>query len=221
MAVGSSLESRAPPWPPVVARIAHVLNGTHEQAPRPISRLDLPEALHRLLAQTLERRLTEAAVLVALLQRPEGPTVLLTRRSEQLRAHQGQISFPGGRRDADDPSLAAAALREAEEEVGLPPEAVIPLGYLDDYPTLTGYRVTPLVAWVPEPPAQWRVTPDEVAEIIELPLAQALDLSVYRQQKLLRDGIALPFYELDAGAHRVWGATAGMLRELAERVHRG
>ena len=209
-----------PPYePPVPLAALHAaLRGTTETPPRRFYHADFPEGFERLVPDGLLRQLRPAAVLIAVLMRPSHPTVLLTRRSEQLRAHQGQVSFSGGRRDEGDTSLAHTALREAEEEVGLLPQGVEVLGYLDDYPTLSRFRVTPVVGVVEQPPAQWRPAPEEVAEVFELPLSIALDPCAYRQQTLLREGIRLPFYELQHGPHRIWGATAGMLRQLALRV---
>ncbi len=203
---------------PSLLALQSALQGTSEAPPRRFYHADFPEGFERLVPQGLLRQLRPAAVLVAILMRPESASILLTRRSEQLRAHQGQVSFPGGRRDEGDISLAHTALREAEEEVGLPPNQVEVIGYLDDYPTLSRFRVTPVVGLVNAPPAQWRPAPEEVAEVFELPLALALDPGAYRQQTLLREGLRLPFYELHHGGHRIWGATAGMLRQLALRV---
>jgi 8-oxo-dGTP pyrophosphatase MutT (NUDIX family) len=195
------------------SHVRQALAGTAEREPRPMSRLELPQDLEKRLAAGILARLHPAAVLVPLIERRPEPTILLTRRADHLRQHGGQISFPGGRRDAADPDLTAAALREAQEEVGLEPSAVEVLGYLDDYPTLTGYRITPVVGRVPgsfEP----RIDPAEVAEIFELPLTRVLEESAFVRQTLLRGGIRLPFFELQHGAHRIWGATAGILWNL-------
>jgi 8-oxo-dGTP pyrophosphatase MutT (NUDIX family) len=153
---------------------------------------------------------TPAAVLVPLVNRPEGLQVLLTQRSAELPDHPGQISFPGGRVEPGDDSPAAAALREAAEEIGLPSERVAVLGRLSDYETVTGYRVTPVVGWV-EPP--FRIVPDpvEVADVFEVPLAFLLNPA--NQQRhfrmlgaLRRDFWAIPYHE-----RYIWGATAAML----------
>ena len=121
-----------------------------------------------------EGRATPAAVLVPLVNRPHGLTLLLTQRSADLPDHPGQISFPGGRMDPGDPSLTHAALREATEEVGLPADRVDVLGELAYYETVTGYRVTPIVGWV-EPPFSLLPDPSEVADVFEVPLAFVLD----------------------------------------------
>src|SRR5439155_23870855 len=115
-----------------------------------------------------------AAVLVPLVNRPLGLQVLLTQRSADLPDHPGQIRFPGGRVEPADASSAAAALREATEEIGLPPDRVSVLGHLSDYETVTGYRVTPVVGWV-EPPFAITADPVEVADVFEVPLAFLLD----------------------------------------------
>jgi 8-oxo-dGTP pyrophosphatase MutT (NUDIX family) len=152
----------------------------------------------------------DAAVLVPLVNRAGGLTVLLTQRSADLPDHPGQISFPGGRVEPGDPSIPAAALREAREEIGLPERNVAVLGSLARYDTVTGYRVTPVVGWV-EPP--FDVTPDpvEVAEVFEVPLAFLLDpANRQRHFRMLgthrRDYWAIPF-----GPRYIWGATASML----------
>jgi 8-oxo-dGTP pyrophosphatase MutT (NUDIX family) len=153
---------------------------------------------------------TRAAVLVPLVNRPQGLQVLLTQRTAHLSNHPGQISFPGGRAEADDASSAATALREATEEVGLPPDAVSILGQLADYETVTGYRVTPVVGWV-EPP--FAVTPDpfEVADVFEVPLEFLLSpANQQRHYRMLgdhrRDYWAIPWRD-----RYIWGATAAML----------
>lgn len=190
--------------------LQQALAGSSE-AVRKLIYFDLPASL----SHWLQKPLKPAATLIAVLNRPE-PSVLLTVRSQQMRSHKGQVSFPGGKQDAGE-SLSQCALREAWEEVGLPPESVEILGYLDDCPTMTGFRVTPVVAWVEQPPEIWR-TSEEVAVVFEVMLADVLDERCYRQQSLLRDGVKLPFYELKHPEHRIWGATAGMLKMLQAQI---
>jgi 8-oxo-dGTP pyrophosphatase MutT (NUDIX family) len=200
----------------IVESLRHRFAGSGEE-PRPVARMDLPAKFLELLTPALMAGLKPSAVLIPVLLHGPAPRLLLTRRSETLRSHQGQISFPGGRRDAGDPSFAAAALREAHEEVGLPPAAVEVIGYLDDYPTLTGFRITPVLglvagAFTPVPHAA------EVAEVLELPLADVLYSDRFERKMMRRDGIEFPTYELYHGPHRVWGATAAILWELRQRM---
>lgn len=164
-----------------------------------------------------DRRLTEAAVLIGLGEGADGPTVLLTKRSSRLKHHPGQIAFPGGKRDAGDASLAATALREAEEEVGLDPATVEILGSLPAHETVTGFAVTPVVARIAGRFAP-RCEPGEVDEAFELPLSHSLDLARYRVEQRLWRGQLRSYYALPWGPYYVWGATARMLRALALRL---
>lgn len=199
-------------------KLRAVLAGTHEQEPRPLARFDLPLQLGELIKPEWLASLKRAAVLVPVVLREDQPTVLLTQRSELLRSHRGQVAFPGGRRDAGDRSAAENALREAEEEIGLPRSEVEVIGYLDDYPTSSLYRVTPVVGLVRELPAL-RLDAAEVATVFEVPLALLLDPQRYVQKSLLRDNLRLPFYEVLYDDYRIWGATAGMLWTLCRRFH--
>ncbi|MCK6442669.1 CoA pyrophosphatase [Elstera cyanobacteriorum] len=151
-----------------------------------------------------------AAVLVPVLPRPSGPTVLLTRRTDHLHDHAGQISFPGGRIDPDDASPEAAALREAREEVGLDPTAVDLLGRLDQYRTITGYSVTPIVGLV-APDAHFTPDPFEVADIFEVPLDFILDRRNHQRHFRETPIGRRYFYVLPYQDRYIWGATAGML----------
>jgi 8-oxo-dGTP pyrophosphatase MutT (NUDIX family) len=153
---------------------------------------------------------TPAAVLVPLVNRPQGLQVLLTRRSEGLPDHPGQISFPGGRVERDDASLAAAALRETVEEVGLAPERVSVLGHLSDYETVTGFRVTPVVGWV-EPPFSVAPDPVEVADVFEVPLAFLLDPANQQRHFRMLGALRRDFWAIPYGERYIWGATAAML----------
>ena len=153
---------------------------------------------------------TPAAVLVPLVNRPEGLQVLLTERSADLPDHPGQISFPGGRVEADDASLAAAALREAAEEVGLAPAQVSVLGHLSEYETVTGYRVTPIVGWV-EPPLELALDPVEVADVFEVPLAFLMDPAHQQRHFRMLGALRRDFWAIPYGDRYIWGATAAML----------
>lgn len=156
---------------------------------------------------------TPAAVLVPLVNRPEGLQVLLTQRSANLPDHPGQISFPGGRVEAIDTSIDAAALREATEEVGLPSTRVSVLGHLSDYETVTGYRVTPVVGWV-EPPISLTLDPVEVADAFEVPLAFLMDPANQQRHFRMLGALRRDFWAIPYGERFIWGATAAMLMIL-------
>lgn len=153
---------------------------------------------------------TPAAVLVPIVNRPDGLTVLLTLRSTGLPEHAGQISFPGGRVEAEDVSLAHAALREATEEVGLSAERVSILGELEPYETVTGYRVTPVVGWV-EPPFDLKPDPVEVADVFEAPLAFLLNLENQQRHSRMFGETRIEFWAIPYGERYIWGATAAMI----------
>lgn len=161
--------------------------------------------------------LRPAAVLVALVERVDGPRVLLTRRTDDLRHHAGQVAFPGGRIEDEDADPVAAALREAEEEVGLGPALASPCGYLDPFVTITGFHVFPVVArvsggFVP------RVDPSEVAEVFEVPLPFLLDPGNVHPRELDWQGRRRRLLEFRWGGHRIWGATAAMLVNFRRRL---
>lgn len=161
--------------------------------------------------------LAPAAVLCGLVPRPDGLQVLLTKRAEHLRHHAGQISFPGGRMEPDDASPLQTALREAREEIGLAPETVRLLGYLEPMVTITGYRVYPVVAAI-DP--DYRAEPDghEVSALFEAPLALFLDAGNERPFQLEFQGAVRSLTAFDWQAHRIWGATASMLLNLRRRL---
>jgi 8-oxo-dGTP pyrophosphatase MutT (NUDIX family) len=163
-----------------------------------------------------EEELTPAAVLVPLVDHPEGMTVMLTKRTSHLAHHPGQISFPGGRLESDDNGdFTACALRETEEEVGLSPDLVRILGRLDDYVTGTGFVITPLVGLVKPP---FRLTPDsfEVAEVFEVPLDFVVDQANHQLQHREVRGRQRPFWALTWTDKLIWGATAGILINLSD-----
>jgi 8-oxo-dGTP pyrophosphatase MutT (NUDIX family) len=157
---------------------------------------------------------TPAAVLLGLVARPGGPSVILTQRTAHLRDHAGQISLPGGRIEASDEGPAAAALREAFEEIGLPPAKVELLGGLRPYDTVTGFRIHPVVGWI-EPPVELAPDPFEVAEAFELPLAFVLDPANHRRDSYERNGERRRVYVLPYQHRYIWGATAGILVNFA------
>ncbi|MCP5366520.1 MAG: CoA pyrophosphatase [Hyphomicrobiales bacterium] len=159
--------------------------------------------------------LVPAAVLVPLVDRPEGLTVLLTQRTDHLEHHPGQVSFPGGHIDRVDTSPEDAALREAEEEIGLMRERVRIVGRLDDYLTRTGFRVVPVVGFV-EPPFDLNLDPFEVAEAFEVPLDFLLDPRNHRRDSRIYQGKRRYFHAMPYDGFYIWGATAGMLMNLYE-----
>jgi len=158
-----------------------------------------------------------AAVLVPIIDRRE-PVVLLTIRTQELASHAGQVAFPGGKIDADDDSPAAAALREAEEEIGLKPALVEPLGYLDLYLTFSGFRILPTVARV-EPKFTLVVNPREVTETFEVPLAFLMNPANHQRGRRDWKGVMRDYYAIPFGERYIWGITAGIVRNLYERVY--
>jgi 8-oxo-dGTP pyrophosphatase MutT (NUDIX family) len=160
-----------------------------------------------------ERSVTPAAVLVPLINRPHGITVLFTQRTAHLNDHAGQISFPGGRVDQGDRDRIDTALREAEEETGLPRRQVHVIGVLPDYDIPTGFRVTPVVGWI-EPPLQLAPDPFEVADLFEVPLAHFLDPANHQRHTDEVNGRRRNYYAMPHGGRNIWGATAGMLYSL-------
>jgi 8-oxo-dGTP pyrophosphatase MutT (NUDIX family) len=171
---------------------------------------------HRPEPRFVDQPPRQASVLLAVLQRPE-PTLLLTLRSPHLPTHAGQIAFPGGKVDEDDADAVSTALREAEEEVGLDPGGVEVLGHLPTYTTGTAFVITPVVALVPAA-AQLSPNPAEVEAVFEVPLAFLMNPAHHRRHDHVWQGRTHQWYSMpyaDAGGERfIWGATAGMLRNL-------
>ena len=157
---------------------------------------------------------TPAAVLVPVINRPEGLSVLLTRRTDHLSDHAGQISFPGGKVNAEDSSPEDTALRETEEEIGLDRSRVQLLGRLPDYIIPTGFRVTPVIGWI-EPPFTLKLDAFEVAEAFEAPLSFLVDPAHRQLQSAMRNGRLRHFYAMPYQGYNIWGATAGMLVVLS------
>lgn len=159
----------------------------------------------------------EAAVLVGLVPRPDGVQVLLTRRTDALRHHGGQVSFPGGRVESGDADAIAAAMRETHEELGIPPALVTPLGFLDPLVTITGFRVLPVVATI-DPGHVVCPDPSEVADVFEVPLAFLLDRASLESTTIALRGRTRRVWEYRYPAQRIWGATASMLLNLRNRL---
>jgi 8-oxo-dGTP pyrophosphatase MutT (NUDIX family) len=156
------------------------------------------------------REIRPAAVLVPVVGRESGLTVLFTRRTAHLNDHAGQISFPGGRSEPGDASTAETALRETAEEIGLEASRVEVLGELSQYVTVTGYRVTPVVGLV-FPPFELKPDEFEVAEVFEVPLDFLIDPANHQRNSIVYEGGARHYYAVPYGDHYIWGATAGML----------
>lgn len=157
-----------------------------------------------------------AAVLVPILDLPE-PEVVLTRRADHLPQHPGQVSFPGGAAEDDDRTAVQTALREAREEIGLPPDSARPIGFLDRMDTISDYRVLPVVALV-TPPVTWVPDEREVAEVFTVPASVVLDRGRYRGHSVTRHGIQYTIWSLPYGGYDIWGATAAMLMNLIARM---
>ncbi len=164
-----------------------------------------------------EHPLRAAAVLVGVVARAAGPTVLLTQRTADLRQHAGQVSFPGGGAEPDDVDVIATALRETREEIGVGAESIRPFGYLDTLDTVSGYNVVPVVADVD---AAYIATPDprEVASVFEVPLAFFFDPDNLRRRRVEYRGRARDIIEFNFEQRTIWGATAAMLLSLVRRM---
>ena len=176
----------------------------------------LPPLEELLTADDLEKQseasrlaLKPAAVLLLVVNHRE-PAVVFTQRTAHLSDHAGQIALPGGRCDSDDCTPERTALREADEELGIPAERVQVLGRLPEYRTSTGYAVTPVVGWA-EPPLAYRPDPHEVADVFEVPLAFLMDVRNHRYESAFYKGRMRHYWAMPYGERFIWGATAGML----------
>ncbi len=192
-----------------IARALHALTAPPTDPPR------IPETLRDLIPPP--ERLRPAAVLLGLVDRGDGSRVILTRRTEALAHHPGQVAFPGGRQDARDPRLLDTAIREAHEEIALDPVHVQPLGYIDPMPTFTGFLVLPVVARV-SPLHRSRPEPGEVAEVFEVPLGFLMDPANLRIERAELAGRMREAWRFDYAGQRIWGATAAMLINLRDRL---
>ena len=155
-------------------------------------------------------------MLAPIIWRADGPTLLLTERASHLRSHSGQVAFPGGKVDPGE-TAPEAALREAQEEIGLEPAFVEPLGWLDSYLTGTGFRIAPLLALV-KPGFDLVINADEVAQAFETPLAFLMDPANHKLESREWQGQTRRFYAMPHDGHYIWGATAGIIRNLYERL---
>ena len=162
---------------------------------------------------------TPAAVLIPIVDRADGPTLLMTTRAGHLRRHAGQISFPGGRLDSQDADPVAAALRETQEEVGIAAEFVKVIGFLPDHIVLTGFRITPVVAMV-NPGFVLRSQAGEVAEIFEMPLSCIIEPESFRPTRRTLQGLEVILHDVHFEGRVIWGATGAMLLALHEALAR-
>lgn len=189
--------------------------GLNDAAIVPLSGDPGNDRMLQIVAQ--ERPIRPAAVLIAVVEHAE-PTVLLTQRAAHLNDHAGQISFPGGKIDPTDHSPLDTALREAEEEIGLDRSYVEPIGYLDLYATGFGFRILPTVARV-RPGFELRINENEVENAFEVPLSFLMDPGNHQLHSKEFRGVARSYYAMPFAERYIWGATAGILRVLYERIY--
>jgi 8-oxo-dGTP pyrophosphatase MutT (NUDIX family) len=181
-----------------------------------------PEDLRRLLSGfdtllTDTAGVLQAAVLILICASDENIFIPLTLRSKDLPVHAGQVCLPGGRVSSTDSCLEMTAVREAREEIGVKLELSNVLGCLPATRTNSGFEVTPVVAWIYESPV-FQLEPNEVSELIALPLELVLDLSQYKQDSIIENGVERTFCYMEFGGFRIWGATARILHSLAHLV---
>lgn len=167
--------------------------------------------------ETIAKGLRPAAVLIPVIGGDNDPRVIMTERTEHLPAHAGQVSFPGGKIEDHDDTPLATALRETEEEIGLKPDFVDPIGYLPPYQTTTGYRITPVIATV-RPGFTIVPDPSEVERVFEVPLEFLMNPSNHKKESRFWNNAERYFFVMPYGDHYIWGITAGIIRALYEEV---
>lgn len=171
-----------------------------------------------LAASMARARLRDAAVLVPIVTRPSEAGVILTQRTEHLSSHAGQVAFPGGKIDREDSGPIEAALREAEEEIGLDRNHVMPLGCFPAYASNSGYRIVPVIGLV-RPGVELVANPHEVADVFEVPLGFLMNGANHRVGNRIWQGRRRYFYEMPFGDRYIWGVTAGIVRQIFERTY--
>lgn len=207
--------------PDLRARILRRFEGTeprHELADWRLLGIDAERT--RRMQKHFPENPVPAAVLVPFVDRPEGLTILLTQRASQLSKHAAQVSFPGGRLEESDPDVASAALREAQEEIGLDPTRVRVFGYLPDHLVISGYRVTPVLSLV-APPFSIEPNPAEVEQVFEVPAAHVFDKQNHKARLRRVGDEDLLLFDIPWQDQHIWGATAGMLMTLIRMVEEG
>jgi 8-oxo-dGTP pyrophosphatase MutT (NUDIX family) len=190
----------------------------HEVADWRVLGLDAERS--RRLQRHVPQNPVPAAVLVPLVDRPEGLTILLTERASQLANHAAQISFPGGRLEPTDPDVASAALREAQEEIGLDPSHVEVFGYLPDHLVISGFRVTPVLSLV-TPPFELAINANEVADVFEVPVDYLFDAANHKARLRRVGDEEMLLHDITWKERNIWGATAGMLLTFARMTREG
>ncbi len=197
--------------------IASFSGTTMPKDPARVDPSSLPGSWPKAIIEEFGTDLTPAGVLIPVIERPAGLTVLLTERAAHLKHHGGQVSFPGGRMEEGDRTIVETALRETHEEVGIEPSSVTILGHMRTTLTITGYAVSPSVGLI-DPPARFTMDPNEVAAVFEVPLDFLLDEKVYDRSVREFRGLKVPVLEFRYGGQRVWGATALMLSTFIKTI---
>lgn len=202
------------------ALIEHRLLDTHPSTDPATARSALGPELDPLLEKIIPRPLRAAAVLVPIVAHEDELTVLFTQRSPNLRTHAGQVSFPGGRIETDDPGPLEAAIRETQEEIGLDPSFIEPTGYLDPHLAMSGFWITPVIAFI-RPGFTLQVDHREVDDTFEVPLEFIFDPANHIPRERVVSGVTVPTLEFEHDGRRIWGATANMLLSFYRQIEIG
>ena len=173
---------------------------------------------HPRLQDLWKIKIRDAAVLIPVVDYPDGASLILTKRTEALRSHSGQVAFPGGRIDDTDPSPEFAALRETEEEIGIAPHLVEVIGRMPDYIAGSGFRIAPILGIV-QPGFVLDINPDEVDAVFEVPLSFLMDARNHTQDSREWNGLMWKYYDMPYDGQRIWGVTAGIVRAFYERFY--